>query len=470
MITLANAAHADVEISGKPTSNMNCVSGVCTATANKAVLNVSDLANMLASGDVAVKTGSLAKDIDIDKELTWSSTSRLTLDAQQSVTLKKQITVAGQGALTVTTNDTGGAKAKTKTGEFIIVPERGSVQFWDLGSSLTIDGNSYTLVGDIKTLASDIAANPSGFYALAKPYDASVDGTYSTSPVQTQFNGTFEGLGNTVSALALQLTGHGSLDGLFALIGPQGRLQDIGVVNGSLKAAQDNGIGLLAGSNNGGIATCWASGFINVFHGVGAGGLVGSNQGLIANSHADVRLTGFATRMGGLVGYNYTTGITVSSYAFRSIALRNDNEDDVGGLVGENLGAVQNSFARNHVADGKNSDSNFGGLVGQNDDGARIENTYAAGRITIKGSGLVGGLIGFDAAEPGSIATSYWDLDQGVSDQTRGAGNIKNDPGIQGLTTEQMQTALPKGFSPKIWGQNPKVNAGFPYLLTAPPH
>ncbi|HEX3653384.1 MAG TPA: hypothetical protein VHU18_11235, partial [Rhizomicrobium sp.] len=192
-------ARADVEISTKPTSNMSCDAGVCTATAQKAVLNVSDLATMLASGDVAVKTGLVAKDIDIDQPLTWSNTSRLTLDAQQSVTVKKQITVAGQGALTVITNDTGGTKAKNKTGEFVIVPERGSVQFWDLGSSLIIDGNSYTLVGDIKTLASDIAANPSGFYALAKPYDASVDGTYTTSPIATTFAGVVEGSGNTIS-------------------------------------------------------------------------------------------------------------------------------------------------------------------------------------------------------------------------------------------------------------------------------
>src|SRR3954469_15223085 len=71
------AAHADVTISNKPTQNMSCEAGVCTATAPKAVLNVADLPSMLASGDVAVKTGSIAKDIDIDQPLTWSSTSRL---------------------------------------------------------------------------------------------------------------------------------------------------------------------------------------------------------------------------------------------------------------------------------------------------------------------------------------------------------------------------------------------------------
>ena len=61
--------------------------------------------------------------------------------------------------------------------------------FWDLSSSLIVNGNSYTLVGDIETLASDIANNPAGFYALANDYDASVDGTYRSAPVTTTVTG-----------------------------------------------------------------------------------------------------------------------------------------------------------------------------------------------------------------------------------------------------------------------------------------
>ncbi|MFL5239922.1 MAG: hypothetical protein ACJ8EL_20470, partial [Rhizomicrobium sp.] len=132
VLLAANPAHADVSISNKPTHNMDCQAGVCTATAKKAVLNVGDLQTMLASGDVTVMTGSVAKDIEIAQPLTWTSTSRLTLDAQQSVIVKKQITVAGTGALTVIINDTGQRRNESKTGEYVIVPEHGSVQFWDL--------------------------------------------------------------------------------------------------------------------------------------------------------------------------------------------------------------------------------------------------------------------------------------------------------------------------------------------------
>src|SRR4051795_11042965 len=80
-----SAAQADLSISSKPTQNMSCDAGVCTATAQKAVLNVSDLQTMLGSGDVTVKTGSVTNNISIDQPLTWASASRLTLDAQHSV-------------------------------------------------------------------------------------------------------------------------------------------------------------------------------------------------------------------------------------------------------------------------------------------------------------------------------------------------------------------------------------------------
>ena len=194
------AARADLAISNKPTQNMSCDNGVCTATAKKAVLNVGELQTMLATGDVLVKTGSTANDINSNQPLTWATTSRLTLDAQQSVVVNKPMTVTGTGALSITTNDGG------IDGQFTI-GHKGSVQFWDLASSLIIDGQSYTLVGDIKTLAADITANASGSYALAKPYDVSVDGKYRSPPIGTQLDGTFEGLGNAISRLTVSAKG-----------------------------------------------------------------------------------------------------------------------------------------------------------------------------------------------------------------------------------------------------------------------
>ena len=50
----AHPAFAAIEISSAPTQNMSCSAGVCAPTGQNPVLNVSDLAAMLASSDVVV--------------------------------------------------------------------------------------------------------------------------------------------------------------------------------------------------------------------------------------------------------------------------------------------------------------------------------------------------------------------------------------------------------------------------------
>ncbi|HEX3653339.1 MAG TPA: hypothetical protein VHU18_11000 [Rhizomicrobium sp.] len=472
-------ARADVEISAKATSNMSCEAGVCTATAQKAVLNVSDLATMLASGDVAVKTGLIAKDIDIDQALSWSNTSRLTLDAQASVTVKKQITVAGQGALTIVTNDSGGAKGKTKTGEFIIVPERGSVQFWDLGSSLTIDGSSYTLVGDIRTLAADIAANPSGFYALAKPYDASVDGVYSSSPVAASVTGIIQGLGNAILNLTIEFSSNQNLTiiGLIQQVETTGAIHSLGIVHADIRGVSSTGnygpTGLLVGDNDGAIDHCWSRGAIAFPGGDGiiAGGIAGANRGTISSSftHINTLLTGGIADAGGLVGFNL--GKIIDTYSYGIIRIRSTAETNVGGLVAYNSGSVANSFSITSLKGGRsNQVVNADGVIGLNDTNGAVTSSYAAGSLILKAgdnSTNIGGFVGDDQSS-GRLSASYWDLDKGVSDPKRGAGNRKNDPGVTGLTTEQLHSALPDGFNPKIWKQDMNKNQGLPYLAALP--
>src|ERR1051325_6645033 len=156
LVAFAAPCEASVTISTNATKNMSCSAGVCSPTAKKAVLNVNDLTNMLASGDEKITTGAGAVTITIAAPFSWTSTSRLTLDANYNVSFRAPVTVAGTGAVTITTNDGGSG------GDLIFFPGA-KLDFWDTSSSLIINGNSYTLMKDIVTLASDIAANPSGF-------------------------------------------------------------------------------------------------------------------------------------------------------------------------------------------------------------------------------------------------------------------------------------------------------------------
>jgi hypothetical protein len=238
-LAFSTAARADVSISNKPTQNMSCDARVCTATAQKAVLNVSDLQTMLGSGDVAVKTGVVAKDIILDQPLTWVSTSRLTLDAQQSIIVKKPMSVTGTGALTITTNDGG-------SGGDLLFSGKGNVTFWDTSSSLIINGASYTLVGDIKTLAAEIAATPDGSYALAKSYDAANDRTYKSSPIRTEFAGTFSGMGNAISNVAIR-TSDDLTTGFFSSIAESGHVRDFGLQHAKISTSAGRAFNVAVG-------------------------------------------------------------------------------------------------------------------------------------------------------------------------------------------------------------------------------
>jgi hypothetical protein len=242
---LAGTANAAINISTQATQNMSCSGGVCTATAQKAYLNVNDVTNFLAAGDLEVVSGAGAEDIHIQAPFSWTSTSRLTLDAQRSIEFEKPVTVAGTGALTLITNDGG-------TGGDYWFDAGASVTFWDTSSSLVINGQSFILVKDIKTLAADISHHPERHYALADTYNASNDGTYAHAPVPTEFTGIFEGLGNSILVLSIKDVTEGENVGLFAVLGTGGVIRDTLLAHVHIASRAPNGLCTLLGLNDGG--------------------------------------------------------------------------------------------------------------------------------------------------------------------------------------------------------------------------
>jgi hypothetical protein len=123
--------------------------------------------------------------------LNWSSTSRLTFDANTNLNVQAPITVAGSRALTLTYSD-GGLNGD------LIFSNGGNATFSNLSSSLVINGNGYTLVDTLGALAGAVEVEHSGLFALSSDYDASGDGIYSKSVVENTLSGTFEGLGHSM--------------------------------------------------------------------------------------------------------------------------------------------------------------------------------------------------------------------------------------------------------------------------------
>jgi hypothetical protein len=375
-VLLATAASAAVNISNKPTQNMSCSAGVCTATAQKAYLNVNDVTSMLAAGDLKIATGDVgAQDIHIEAPFSWTSTSRLTLDAQRSIEFKKPVTVAGTGALRLITNDGGTG------GDYWFGPGA-KVTFWDRNSSLVVNGLAFTLVPGIKTLAADIAHHPLRHYALARDYDATADGTYGSSPISTQFQGIFEGLGNTISNVAFTVRSGFIEAGFFAQLDTAATVRDVRITGLNLicrpKYAACGVTGGLAAYNYGTVNRTVVEGTIQAFTSC-MGGLIGINAGTIARSAAKVEIENgghkydsgcpspeYHMGIGGLVGYN--TGNILQSSSNGYSAYHRTGQIVIGGLAGTNTGAIENSYATTNVQEGGTyySEPHAGGLVGWN--------------------------------------------------------------------------------------------------------
>lgn len=493
-VTLAAAglaaapAQATLTISNSATKNVTCSAGICSATAKNAVLNAGDLVAMLASSDVGVRSKSKAQDIELRVALSWASTSRLTLDAYRSITFDKALTVAGSGALTLTTNDGG-------TGGELSFVSPGRAIFWDLSSSLVIDGASYTLVGDIATLASDIAADPSGHYALANNFDASVDGTYASSPIPTTFNGTFEGLGNAISNLTINDMIENDNVGFLSALGSNGTIASVQLVKVKVLGVQRSNIGGLVGDSAGLVIDSLATGSVAMAKGSTAaggdvGGLVGfSEEGSISCSRADVAVNGrnAAGAVGGLAGAviggsvycSQSTGAVSASDAsvggligildatlsqsFASGSAVNEHQTQLntsaGGLIGTNFGSVANCYALGNSSTGKSSF--VGGLIGFN--GGTVMSSYSAGMPSGPSSTAIGGFLGKNTGE---ATAGYWDTTTSGTNVGVGTGNSS---GVVGLTTQELQSGLPSGFDPAIWAQSANVNDGLPYLISTRP-
>jgi hypothetical protein len=481
------AGYAELTISSDPTQNVSCSGGICAPTASKAVLNVTDLENLLNSGSVEVTTtgsGVEATDIHVVAPFGWTSSSTLSLEAYRSISIGDAVTVSSSGGIAFDTAQ-GNGKGILSFGN------GGRVVFQDLASGLSINNVPFTLVNSVATLAAAIKNNPSAAVALADNYDASGDGTYSTSPVSTSFAGTFEGLGNAIANLTISDDSDAYV-ALFAQVAFGGTVRDVGITNASITLGGHAGYAAaLVGANSGQVTGSYATG--KIFGNGGGGGLVGSNDGTISESHASADVSSYLY-CGGLVGYNaigiqksyatgtctgeggdYTGGLVgenaTDAYIDESFATGAVSGNTVGGLVGYNEGYIALGYADGSVT-GESGAMAAGGLVGENqwpgeEYVSGLFETYSTGLVT--GQGSLGGLIGY-VQESAPLRRNYWDRDtSGISSKGDGVGNIPHDHGIKGITTRQFQAGLPEGFGKNHWAENAKINDGLPYLTNNPP-
>ncbi len=511
------AAQAALVVSKAPTGNVDCVGGVCTATAADATMNVKQLRRLLNKHNVTLVSGSMAQDIVVETEVTWATAHALLFDAFRGIEFDFAVTSEGTGGVTLTTNDGGSG------GDYAFA-NKGKLAFWDTASTLTINGESYTLVDSPQSLIDAVNATPGGRFAFTRFYDATNDHPY-LEPIPN-LAGIFTGLGHTIEGLSMspgkgffqatapgatirdltlsdaKMTGKDSVWGAIFVGQNGGLVTHVSVVNGLVRFPKNSAeLGLLVWKNAGTIRSCNVSGIVNAQGAVSeAGGLAFQNTdtGSIVDARADVAVTA-SLEGGGLVADNL--GSISRSSSGGSVTMRAPKSKIrflSGGLVAANRdgGAVDRSYST-AIVNGGTGNRNFGhvfpyagGLVGQVL-GGTVTNSYSRGPVTVGALAHAAGFAGLgdgftasyatgtvSASDPGdeagfawqtdrSVSGDYWDVD--TTGQATACHHPNTCPGLTGLTTAQFQSGLPAGFDPQVWAQSPGVNDGYPYLIDNPP-
>lgn len=244
------------------------------------------------------------------------------------------------------------------------------------------------------------------------------------------FTGTFDGRGNRI----IGLTVSGDNAGIFSTVGKGGVVKDVNIYSGTFTGSKN--AGAVAGENSGrieGIVT-----FGNTVTVTGdnsnvsnAGGIVGvNNSGTFENNANDGELTG------GI----YDVESTGSVIAGSSSAI-------AGGLVGTNNGGLANSFSDSAVTVGINvtggTSAGLGGVVGVNTEKGNVQYVDSLGVTNggATGSSNIGGIIG---TNNGNMYSGY--NESIVSGKDNVGGIIgENDGGINYTVEEDRTVTWSKG-------------------------
>ncbi len=366
-----------------------------TIAASGGDMTGADLATALGSTNVTILSTSgasgTAGDINVNDTVSWSANT-LTLNAQANITITRDMTASGTGALALeygqSTIDGAGFDYTllnlAVTGPKINLPsgQNFSTKKGSAGQTLTytvinslggaMDQNATTLQG----MNGDLA----GLYVLGSDIDASATSTWNhasseylgfnpigtgaidpQTQVQRIFTGKFDGLGHTVSSL---YTNRVLYTGMFGLVSGA-TIRNITLANTDINGSVN--VGALVGS-----ALADAQNTPTEFRNISSSGTVRGES-----------------NVGGLVGYIDSGSI---DFANSTAEVKNGDEQS-GTVIGGILGKGVNSYLKGLTADGNVSgDSTLGGAIGATEN-STVLNTNAHGTVTGAG-GTVGGLIG----------------------------------------------------------------------------
>lgn len=388
--------------------------------------------------------------ITVDDAISWNNGSRLTLLANDSITLNAAITaVDGDLGLDAATSITQNAATTTANGDLD----------FDAGTSITLNAATTTANGDlalnsgtsILINAAIAAANGELELNAGTTIATGAGGTVSVGTL-TLTNGAWSQVSATLpsfSAGTLDIDSGASFTRAVGGTGGAGSpflLADVfglqGISDGnnyalanSINAAPlssfepiDFAGGSLDGNgftiNNLSINTFGFGGLFGILGSTvenlrinnasvssgGGGILAGINDGTISGVSVSGNFSSSDEQAGGLVGFN--DGTIRDSFSTASVSVSTTEADFAvaGGLVGENNGTIQRSHSTGTVSGSTAGDHAIGGLVGDNR--GTIQDSYASGSVSGTNqnsapgdTASLGGLVG--ANNGGTVTRSY---------------------------------------------------------------
>ncbi|RXJ96788.1 hypothetical protein CRU94_01370 [Arcobacter sp. AHV-9/2010] len=301
--------------------------------------------------------------INVNEAITWNTAQELTLNAGNNIYINKEITAtnnSGKLALKYGQATTDGetsdyyvnAKVNLKAGQNFSTQKGTNAANLKNYTVITSLGSESSATGtDLQGINGNLNAN----YVLGADINASGTSGWNDgkgfNPIgggSNGFNGTFDGLGHTISYLSIDrptLAG----TGLFGYTSSSATIRNVGLVS-------------------------------VLVHGKAVvGGLVGLNYGTINNSYVTIRngfrLISGEEQIGGFVGAN--NGTISNSYVVGSgrIYLKGGSGQYAGGFAGLNNGSIKNSYADVNI-DVDNPVSSSRQINGFTQVSSRNENVY----------------------------------------------------------------------------------------------
>ena len=326
----------------------------------------------------------------------------------------------------------------------------------DAGRTTGILGYNFALKNDIN--ASDV-----------EDYVAIGTGNKDASGNEIGFTGTFDGRGNRIIGLHVSATDSANNNtnaGIFSTVGTDGVVKDVNIYSGNFTGTTN--AGAVAGVNNGrieGIVTFGNTVTVTGKDGK-AGGIVGvnnsgkftddKNDGELTNGIYDVESTGSVIAgsstavAGGLVGTN--DGGLANSFSDSAVTVATGVTLDkdttaLGGVVGINNGNVQYVDSLGVTNGGATNSSNIGGIIGTNNG-----NMYSGyNESIVSGKDNVGGIIGendgginYTVEEDGTVTWSKGTVEN-VVNATGVTGTGNNVGGLLGANIGSVENGRNNG-------------------------